>query len=318
MGMNRSGQGGYAAPPSVIGGLTPSSVRTNVDGTTTNINGGTSQISALSAVVQTTSGSQQVTATLPNPPKGTVGYAWFVNTTDASSPQLGNAKLAAITTFPSFTVTAQPAGTQTGNAAGLNSDHSFQPTDFDGLLTLAATQGTWIDMGGGGFTSLNNGQVQELETDLENIWVNFQATVNTIYVSADVKKLLSAAILATGGNIGAYRFEYQRDSQNNILGGFVVSAYQSQYAMAECGSEAIPIRIHPHLPAGTLYYDISKNPYPQSRIPVVREFLAQRDYYSIEWPAVSRQWTFGTYVHEVLAHYVPWITQVRAGIGAGS
>lgn len=27
------------------------------------------------------------------------------------------------------------------------------------------------------------------------------------------------------------------------------------------------------------------------------------DYYSIEWPIVSRDWTFGTYVEEVLDHY---------------
>ena len=27
------------------------------------------------------------------------------------------------------------------------------------------------------------------------------------------------------------------------------------------------------------------------------------DYYAIEWPIVSREWTFGTYVNEVLQHF---------------
>jgi hypothetical protein len=47
----------------------------------------------------------------------------------------------------------------------------------------------------------------------------------------------------------------------------------------------------------------------------VRTFLTQRDYYAIEWPIVTRQWTFGTYVQEVLAHYMPWVSAIRTGIG---
>jgi hypothetical protein len=43
--------------------------------------------------------------------------------------------------------------------------------------------------------------------------------------------------------------------------------------------------------------------------------MLQRDYYAIEWPVVTRQWTFGTYIHEVLAHYMPWITAIRTGVG---
>ena len=43
--------------------------------------------------------------------------------------------------------------------------------------------------------------------------------------------------------------------------------------------------------------------------------LVQRDYYSIEWPVVSRNWTFGTYVHEVLAHYMPWLSGLITGVG---
>jgi hypothetical protein len=81
------------------------------------------------------------------------------------------------------------------------------------------------------------------------------------------------------------------------------------------GGDTIPIRIHPMFPQGTILYDINRNPYPHSRVPAVRTFLTQRDYYAIEWPIVTRQWTFGTYVQEVLAHYMPWISAIRTGVG---
>ena len=36
-------------------------------------------------------------------------------------------------------------------------------------------------------------------------------------------------------------------------------------------------------------------------------FVTDRDYYNIQWPQVTRQWQFGSYVHEVLEYYKPWI-----------
>jgi hypothetical protein len=84
--------------------------------------------------------------------------------------------------------------------------------------------------------------------------------------------------------------------------------------MNAAGGAPLPIRVHPMMPPGTIYYHIAKNPYPQSRIPWTCAMLVQREYYSIEWPIVTRQWSFGTYVHEVLAHMLPWITTVRTGI----
>jgi hypothetical protein len=99
------------------------------------------------------------------------------------------------------------------------------------------------------------------------------------------------------------------------MGGFIINGYKSKYSINPEGGAVIPIRLHPMLPAGTMYYDLNTNPYPHSRIPAVREFLTQRDYYSIEWPIVTREWTYGTYIHEVLAHYMPWVSAVRTGIG---
>jgi hypothetical protein len=325
-------QYGYGLFPTVASGLTPSYVRTNYDGSTTTINGGNGAISAASGVVVTASGSNQVLFKLPTPKPGAVAWAWYVDVTDASSPSAANAILAGITNVPAFTYNqAAPAGTQAGNAAGLNADHSFNTSDFDGLLTYAANAGIWSNLYAGtnqgyganaapaasatGLTALTNGRIKEFELILAALWQQYQAPVQTIWMSSDAKQSASDTIMAQAGNTPtAFHFNYTRDSQDKILGGWVVDAYKSQFAMDPSGATAIPMRIHPMMPPGTIYFDISENPYPSSRLPFVRGMLVQRDYYSIEWPLVTRQWTFGTYCHEVLAHNVPWITAVLSGV----
>lgn len=316
MGNPQNTQYGYGVFPSVANGLTPTYVRTNADGSTNTVNGGTSAISAMSNVVTTTAGNGSVTFTVASK-NGTYGYAWFLNTTDAAAPTLANAKLAAITLSATFTATAAAVGVQPGSAAGLNVDHSFNATDFDGLLTYAASTAgaTYVDLKGASLTSQKNGRVTEVEAILEAIWVNYQTGVDAIWASADAAVALDQAVRYGGTQASAYRFDYTRDGQSGLLGGFVVSAYQSRFGMGMNGAAAIPIRIHPMLPAGTLYFDVHNNPYPQSRAPYVRAMLVQRDYYSIEWPIVTRQWTFGTYTHEVLAHEFPWLPAVLTGIG---
>lgn len=314
LGYPNNAQYGYLSRPTVASGLTPSFTRTNADGTTDTINGGISAISAVSNVVQV-SGTDLAVKFVVTPKAGAIAYAWFLDKENTNTSSAANALLAAITTIPSFTAIADATGTQAANAAGLNTDHSFQTLDYDGLLTYAAKTGRWVDQKGANLTSDGANGIVEIDTDLQYFWDNFQAEVEAIWCAADAKVYIDQTIMANGGNPGAFRFEYARDSQNNILGGSVISAYQSKFAMSQLGGKAIPMRIHPMLPPGTIYYDIGTNPYPHSRIPFVRGMLVQRDYYSIEWPIVTRQWTFGTYVHQVLAHHVPWITGVRTGIG---
>ena len=312
MGVNPGGQAGYNAPPTVTGGLTTLTTRTNADGSTINVNGGVSQISNVAAIVTTNATAQTVTCTT-TAIKGAVAYAWFwgVNVAAAAA----NVKLGAITAWPSYTISAVAAGTQLGSASGLSSDHSYQITDFDGLGTYAFNTGSWTDMNGGTFTPMGNGQVKEIEDDLQYLWENYQAQPDCIWVSADVRLALEQAIIYSSTGTNSYIFQYTRDEQGGILGGFLVTAYKSKYSMSPTGGAAIPIRLHPMFPTGTMMYDINTNPYPHSRVPAMRTFLVQRDYYSIEWPVVTRQWTFGTYIHQVLAHYMPWITSIRTGIG---
>ncbi len=320
MGNPANTQYGYGVFPTVASGLTPSYQRTNADGSVDTINGGISAVSTMSAVVSCDSTHQTATLTVPAGTKGVYGYAWYVNVTDASAPTLANSFLAAITQFPTYKVTAAATGTQNAAAVGLSTDHSYQPLDFDGLLTYTAgTSGAYYSdisvSNANGFTSQKNGRVTEIETALQSIFTSYQAPVDCIWGSADAVENLDAAIRASGTNASGMQFITTRDGQNNLLGGFVVSAYQSRFAVANpMGANAIPIRIHPMIPPGTLYFEVKTNPYPASRAPWVYGLLEQRGYYSYEWPVTTRQWTFGTYVHEVLAHYMPWITGIITGI----
>lgn len=316
MGLNPGGQGGYNAPPTVANGLVPTSTRTNVDGTTLVVNGGTSAISNVSNVVATNATAKWVQFTCAAV-KGAVAYAWYVfaGTNSGAITINSSLALAAITSSPKVVIGAAPAGTQFANATGLSTDYSYQSTDFDGLLTYAFQNGYWNDMANGSFTPIGNGQVKEIETDLAYLWNNYQAQPDAIWCSSDVRASLDSAVIYSSTGTNSYIFQYQKDSQGGLLGGFLVSAYKSKYSINPEGGSAIPIRLHPMLPPGTLYYDINTNPYPHSRIPAVREFMTQRDYYSIEWPVITREWTYGTYVHEVLAHYMPWVSAIRTGVG---
>ena len=321
MGNPANTQYGYGVFPSIAAGLTPSYVRTNADNSTNTVNGGMSQISQISAPVEATTGLLTISFTLPAnslPLKGVYGYAWFVDVESSNTGSLGNAVLAGITYQPSCFVSGTPTGLQTGTAQGLNADHSYSPLDFDGLLTYgASTAGAYyVDLYGGSLTSQKNGRVTQVEQLLETVFINYQAGIDEIWGSPDAVTQLDAAVRYSGTTATGYQFFVTRDQQNNILGGFVISQYQSRYAVnSETGANAIPIKIHPMIPPGTLYFLVKNNPYPHSRVPYVAGMLVQRDYYSIEWPLVTRQWTFGTYVHEVLAHTMPWIPGIITGIG---
>lgn len=316
MGNPQNAQYGYQAAPSVTNGLVPTFSATSPgNGASLSYNGGMSAISVASNTVTTANTTSKVTFTVNGYPKGTFGFAWFVSSN--ASPSLANAFLQQITQFPTFVLSAAPVtNTQAGNAAGLNADHSAQATDFTGLLTYAATSGYWVDLQGATLTSAAGGQCTQVETALEYFFTNFQAGVDAIWGSADAIKSLSDTILASGNAQPGYTVFMTRDSQNNVLGGMIVSGYQSRYAVASpTGANIIPLKIHPMLPPGTLFFDIATNPYPTSRIPATREIFLMRDYYGYEWPSIDRAWRFGTYANETLAHYTPWLTGVITGIG---
>lgn len=313
----------------VAAGLVGTVIRTNADLSQDVISGGISGVSAMSAVVTCDSTHQTATVTAwtgTNFPKGVFGYAWFVNVTDASAPSRSNAFLAAITQFPSYTVTAVATGTQPASALLVNNtpvDNSFNLLDYTGLIGYAAsTPGAyWNDLAGGGLTPDKTGGIVEIDVMLEYLYETFQSNVNAFWVSSDVAKAIDHAVRWGGSNGQPFQFMFNRDQQNNIMGGFVVSTYQSRFAAANpMGGEQIPILIHPMMPKGTLYADIKDLPagYESSRLPYMRSILTRQDYHSYEWPMVTRTWTFGTYAEQMLQSMMPWSTGVITGISGFS
>ena len=333
LGNPNNAQYGYQAAPTVSSGLTPQFTRTNADGTTDVINGGTGAISASSNVASASASYPFVLADVA-PKKGAFAWAWFVDTTDATTPSAANAKLVAITTVPFiYLANGTPNASYVGTATGLNADNSAQKLDFSGMLAWAVTSGTFINMSDltsnspisgstntglltPGMTNSSSSvpAVAEIEYDLKNQWIAFQTVADEIWASVDAKLSISQALFKNTSGVPAYRFEVSRDSQGNVLGGFVVSGYKSQYSMKATGSEEIPIHIHPMLPPGTIQYRKTQNPYPHSRIPGVSGMFVQRDYYGIEWPITTRAWTFGTYTHETYGDYIPGLLTVRTGV----
>lgn len=335
LGYPNNGQYGYQSAPTVgATGLVPTYSRTSAGpySNSDTINGGMGHISAASTVVTAITSTPYVKASVV-PKAGAVAWAWYVDSTDATTPATANAYLSVITTVPyvylglkSLAITAN----QAASATGLNVDHSAEVLDFTGILGWAATSGVWINQSDISKTdpstgSTNNGLLQpvelgttkvpgitQLDYDLQQQWQTYQTVADEIYMDAATKLYASRAI-ALAGN-AAYRFQVDRDQQGNILGGFVVSGYKSAFSMKATGSEEIPLKIHPMMPVGTMLYHKTQNPYPHSRIPGVSIMFVQRDYYGIEWPLNRRAWEFGTYCHETYGNYIPGLLTVRTGI----
>jgi hypothetical protein len=337
LGNPNNAQYGYQAAPTVASGtgLSPSWNRANADASQDTIYGGMGAVSASSAVVQATTPKPFVYCYV-KPKPGAVAWAWYVDVTDSSSPTAANAVLGAITTVPFVTLGQAGAGTQTAAATGLNADNSQQPLDFDGLIAWAVKAGRFVNMADATSVSpvtglVNTGYitqgmagatgapgVMEIDYDLEQQFLVFQATADMLHMSPDARHTVSACLLKpTTGAIAAavpYQFNIEPDEQGEIKGGFAVTGYVSQYTMDKRGGVIIPIRTHTMLPPGTILYDRSEVPYPESRLPGVRGIFTQRDYYSIEWEPVSRKRVYGTYGQQVLGHYIPGLLTVRTGI----
>jgi hypothetical protein len=318
LGYPSNSQYGYNGIPSVTGGLSPTFIRTNADGTTDTLNGGTSQISALSTGLAIATNGNVVTATVGSNSgtgpgvEGATAYAWYVGTGGTAATTY----LYAITTVPVVVISAAGSSSnQAANATGLSADHSNQTLDFDGLRAYSQNAGgIWKSQYGQGpsgsasLTPGKDGTIVEFENILETLATTYQAQCNKIYCGAQARLTIDQCMKYGGANGQPFVTFISPDQGGNLRGGFVFTAYQSKWAGSGGNGPLIPIEWHPMLPPGTIMFDITENPYPHSRVPFVRGLLVQRDYYSIEWPLVSRNWQFGTYVHEVLAHYVPWIT----------
>ncbi len=299
----------------VAGGIPTSATRTNADASTDAVNGGTA-IKSASATQATTGTTSTISATV-TAVRGACGYAWFWGLA-------GSEILGAVTSINSVLISAAATGTQTLAAVtALTSDKSRNTLIFDGFLTFAFTSGnngyykamaTGTAGTGTALTSGTDGTISEWDTALQYFWDTYKLSPSTIWVSSQEMGTIRKKILG-GSTTAAQRFTFNVQ-QNGLIGGTVVKGYTNPFTMSPNGEE-IPVKLHPHLPAGTILFTTDSLPYPLSNVTNVAQIRTRQEYYSLEWPRKSRKYEYGVYCDEVLQVYAPFAFGVITNIAAG-
>jgi len=284
-----------AATATVSGAIT----RTNADGTTDTFGGGSAQKSAAATVSQTAGDSLTASVT---PVAGAVGYAWFIGLAGAE-------RLNGVTSINSYKSTAvSDAGAQLASTLSA-ADHSTSALDFDGLLYQAfktgsnayiASQATGTVGVGTGLTADGAGGIQEFEAAFVNFYNKYRLSPTVMYVSAQELINISKKII---GNSGAPLLRLTTDAGNPsaIQGGVVCTEYLNKVTGTK-----VAIRVHPNMPAGTVFLYSENLPYPMSNVSNTCQMLMRQDYYQIEYPLRTRKYEYGTYADGVLQHYAPF------------
>lgn len=297
---------------SVSGGVQAAITRTNADASSDTYGGGAARKSA-AATVSVTGPTGSVTGSVAAV-RGAVGYAWFWGAG-------GSEVIGAITTLNSVSIAGNAAGTQT--AASLPAaDNSTNALVFDGFLSQVFAPGsnayframaTGTPGVGTALTSDGAGGIVEIDTALKHFWDNWRLSPDEIWVSAQQAMDISKKVLAGQSN-AAQRFTFVVD-QGKVSGGVMVQSYLNKFGMA--GAKEIPIKIHPNMPDGTIFFRTVQLPYPLSNVSNVAQVKTRREYYQIEWPLRSRKYEYGVYADEVLQNYFPpafgAITNIAAG-----
>lgn len=249
--------------------------------------------------------------------KGAVAYAWYVGTA-------GNEKLEAITTINSAAFSAPLAGTgqalsAIGDAAtdrsyNDGSSNGSQAAAFNGLLyaawksTLSYYKALATGTAGTGtpLTASGRGTVTEIDTALKWFWDNYRISPDEIYVSAQELTSIYKLCFVNGSN-PFIRFNISPgQSISEFTAGAIIGTYVNPYSLD--GGQSIPIRLHPNLASGTIFFWCQNLPahYQSANVPQVAQVQCRRDYYQIPWPIVTRTNETGVYAEEVLKVYAPF------------
>ena len=298
---------GYANS-TIAGGVPGSVTRNNIDGSTTVFGGGSSNLSPASNAITTSSGNQTINATVTAVP-GAVGYAWYLGTSSA------NAKLAAITTINSVSLTANGAGTQ--NASAITADNSTNSLVFDGFITQAFKSGSGAyiqSLNGATLTSDGANGIVEIDAALQSFWDAKRLSPNEIWVNSQEARNINKKIVNAGG-VPLFRFTVPNGPEGPtpaIMGGTSVAKYWNKFTQ-----QFLDLIIHPNLQPGMIFFKTNEIPYPLSGVGQVNTVRCRRDYYQIEWPFVSRQYVYGVYADEVLVCRAPFSLGIISNVGNG-
>lgn len=302
--------GFQAASVSAAGVPTTASVTPADGGAAFTVKLGSSNKSAATSQA-TTGATSTISASTPVIP-GAVAYAWYVGTA-------GNEIIQAITTINSVKLLALTTGTQ--NASAVTVDNSQNAYAYDGFLYQAWKAGsgalitnlaTGVAGVGTTLTSDGAGGIVEFNAVLKDRWDNYRLSPTVIYVNSQemssVKKISvangSAPLIRYAGDFG--------QAASGLVAGTVVGSYLNPYTMS--GGAVIPIKLHPNVPAGTVWFNSDSLPYPINNVPNVAEFRYRQDWYQMEWPLRTRRYETGVYADGVLAHYFPPAMAILANI----
>lgn len=280
---------------------------TGMDAATYTVNGGSSKSSAVAT--QITAGGGLSTLSLSTTAiKGAVAYAWYVGT-------VGAEKLEAITTLNSVKLTAL-AGTGAAYSAAANpaTDYSLNATGFDGLLYSGYNSSTayYVSLATGTagtgtvMTASGRGTVTEIDTALKAFWDSYRISPEVIYVGSQELTSIYKLCFISGSN-PLVRFNIDAGNNNvSFTAGAVVGFYMNPYSLD--GGNIIPIKLHPTIPAGMIFFWCNNLPafYQAANVPQVAAIQCRRDYYQIPWPIVTRANATGVYAEEVLKVYAPF------------
>jgi hypothetical protein len=273
------------------------------------VNGGASKASAASAKVTTVAGELSVTWTVPAVP-GAFAYAWYVNHTD-NTP--ANAALAAITTTNQFVQVADATGIQ--KASQLATDFSKNTSAFDGLIVQALNgNGYYKSLDNAVLTGDNDGNVVEIDAALESFYTQWKVSPTKMWVSTQEARNITRKVLS-GGTAPLYHFNVDNRGIAGVIGGSFVPVYNNKFSVG--GPKAIPIEVHPNLPAGKIFFECDEIPYPLANIPGPYRMHLLRDYYQRLWPQTTETRFTSVNFYGVLQVYVPFAMGLLDNIGNG-
>lgn len=297
--------------------------RTNADGTQISYGGGSAQQSAAATIATTGSNTSTISATV-TPVRNAYAYAWYFGAT------AGTERIAAITTINSVKLTAAPNGANQLASAIVQpaQDNSTNSYVFDGYCTYAmrstnggyyVAQATGTAGAGTPLTADGKGGIKEFDAVLLYMWDNWKLSPNEIWVASQQQADIAAMVLAAGTN-AAQRFVFDV-SQGKLMGGTLVMSYLNKFGMAAADAQGdyaqgkeIPIKVHPDLPPGTIFFRTKELPYKVSNVNNVAQIKCRRDYYQLEWPLRTRRYEYGVYSDEVLQMYAPFAQAVLTNV----
>jgi hypothetical protein len=300
---------------SLAGGVKAATTVTGMDNATYTVNGGSSAPSAVKTQAVTLGQILSVSVTAV---RGAVGYAWYVGAA-------GAAKLEAITTINSATFSAPLTGGSRQLASAITVDTSQNTLAFDGLLYQVYKSGslgyfnslaTGTPGTGTPLTSSGRGTITEIDTMLKSFWDNYRLSPDELYVNAqELTNIYNKVMTSTTSSL--VRFVTDMVGPDTFVAGQVVGFYVNPYSLN--GGQRIPIKLHPFLPAGTIFAWCQNLPayYQSNQVPMVAEIQCRRDWYQIPWPIVTRSNATGVYSELVLKCYFTAALGIITNIGNG-